>query len=549
MKRKLLGSGIALVVLLSVTAFFAPTDKYFEITRNLDIFASLFKEVNAYYVDEIDPEKSIRVGIDAMLASLDPYTNYIPEEDLDAYVTMTTGEYGGIGALIGYLDNKVMITMPNEGFPADKAGVRIGDEIIEVDGVKCDGKNTQEVSALLKGNSGTEVKIKVKRGEEILDFNITRAKIVIKNVPYHGMVNGDVGYIKLTEFTTGAASEVKSALLDLKKQGAEKIVLDLRGNPGGILQEATAICNLFLPKDKLVVETKYKTSNWNQLYKTTSRPIDTEIPLAVLTSSGSASASEIVSGTIQDYDRGVLVGRRTFGKGLVQTTRPLGYNTQLKITVAKYYTPSGRCIQAIDYAHRNEDGSVGKIPDSLKVAFKTANGRTVYDGGGITPDVKVEAEYFSPVALSLLSEAYLFNYANEYFRAHEAEVPDMKTYVVSEDEYNKFLASFDKSTLHYKTELEQAILKFENDAKKTNQVELISDELNALKLAASHDQKSDLKKHKEEIKQLLSEEIVARYHLFKGEIANSLSHDPDLDKAIEILNDQAEYQRILSANL
>jgi carboxyl-terminal processing protease len=549
MKRKVIASGLAMVLIFSVSAFIVPTDKYFEITRNLDIFASLFKEVNAYYVDEIDPKKSIRSGIDAMLESLDPYTNYIPEEDLDAYVTMTTGEYGGIGALIGNLNNKVIITMPNEGFPADKAGVRIGDEIIQVDEVNCEGKSTQEVSALLKGNSGTELILKVKRDEEILSFNITRAKIVINNVPYSGMVTEDIGYIKLTEFTTDAAKEVKSALQTLKKKGATKVVLDVRGNPGGILQEATQICNLFIPKNKLVVETKGKTPNWNQVYKTSSKPIDTEIPLVVLTSSRSASAAEIVSGTIQDYDRGVLVGRRTFGKGLVQTTRPLGYNSQLKLTVAKYYTPSGRCIQAIDYAHRNEDGSVGKIPDSLQVAFKTANGRTVYDGGGIKPDIEVEAEYYSPIAMSLLAEGYIFNYANKYFREYPTQEIDMTSFIVSDEDYDKFLLSFDKSTLKYRTELERAVNNFENEVKKADQHELLSDEIASLKLAVSHNQAEDLKKHKEEIKQLLSEEIVARYHLLKGEIANSLPNDPDLAKAIAILNNPAEYNRLLSADL
>ena len=547
-RKKVFGLTLLGLVLVIGSAFIGPTDKYFEITRNLDIFASLFKEVNAYYVDEIDPEKSIRTGIDAMLSSLDPYTNYIPEEDVEDYLTLTTGEYAGIGALIGYLNEKVVVTMPTEGFPADIAGIKIGDELIQVGDVDVSNKGTSEVSSLLRGNSGTTVTVKVKRGEEVLSFDIIRSKIIIRNVPYYGLVGNDIGYIKLTEFTTDAAKEVKDALVALKKDGAQKIILDVRGNPGGILQEAVAICNLFVSKNKLVVETKGKTPNWNKVYKTSSRAIDTEIPLAVLTSRGSASASEIVSGTLQDYDRGVLIGRKTFGKGLVQTTRPLGYNSQVKLTVAKYYTPSGRCIQAIDYAHRNEDGSVGKIPDSLMVAFKTMNGRTVFDGGGITPDIEVQTEFFSSIAISLLSEAYIFNFANDYYRNNTEAKLDMKTYLVDDKTYERFLATLDDGGLKYKSELEQAVIEFEKAAKEANQLKELQTEIDALKVSVSHNQKADLIKQQKEIKELLSEEIIARYYLLQGEIANTLSHDPDIIKAIEILNDSEEYSRILSLN-
>ena len=393
---------ITLVVAVSI-ALIKPENKYFEIARNLDIFATLYKEVNAFYVDEVDPEKTIKTGIDAMLASLDPYTNYIPEEDMDAYSLMITGKYAGIGSLIGVINGRVLITMPNDGFPAANAGLRIGDEIIKVDNVDVKGQPTSEVSKLLKGNAGTEVNVTVlRRGEEKpLVFEIKRAEITLPNVPYHGIVGENVGYIKLAEFTTDAGKEVKDAVESLKKQGATSLILDVRENPGGLLHEAVNICNVFIPKNKVVVETKGKVEQWNQVYKTLNRPTDVEIPLVVLTSTGSASASEIVSGTIQDYDRGVLVGRQTFGKGLVQTTRPLAYNSQLKVTTAKYYIPSGRCIQAVDYSHRNPDGSVGKVPDSLMVAFKTQNGRTVYDGGGIKPDIEVNPEYYSSLAIAL----------------------------------------------------------------------------------------------------------------------------------------------------
>ncbi len=545
--KKVYTISILAISILAVSAFYSPTDKYFEITRNLDIFASLFKEVNAFYVDEVDPEKSIKTGIDAMLASLDPYTNYIPEEDLDAYRTMTTGEYGGIGSLISEIDDKIIITMPNEGFPADNAGIKIGDEIIKINNTRTKGKSTIEVSNLLKGTAGTPIQITVIRQDETMTFDLIRAKIIINNVPYSGMINDEIGYIRLSEFTTNAAKEVKMALVELKKTGATKIVLDVRGNPGGILQEAVAICNLFIPKNKVVVETKGKTPTWNKIYKTLSKPIDTKIPLVILTSRGSASAAEIVSGTIQDYDRGVLIGRKTFGKGLVQTTRPVGYNSQVKITVAKYYTPSGRCIQAIDYSHRNPDGSVGKIPDSLKVAFYTTSGRTVYDGGGITPDVEVNAEYFSPIAISLLTGGEVFNYANKYYYEHP-EVPDMNKFILSDESYTAFTDWLGDVELNYDSDLEQAVVDFEKAAKGSAHYDNLKLEIEALKKEVLHDQSKDLITYKQEIKELLAEQIVARYYLTKGEIANAITHDPDITMAIKVLNDASQYSKLLASN-
>ena len=545
--KKIYTISVLALSILAISAFYSPTDKYFEIARNLDIFASLFKEVNAFYVDEIDPAKSIETGIDAMLASLDPYTNYIPEEDLDAYRTMTTGEYGGIGSLISQIDDKIVITMPNEGFPADKAGIKIGDEIIKIDDTDTKGKSTSEVSKLLKGTAGTPISITVLRQEETLNFDLVRAKIVINNVPYSGMLTDEIGYIKLTEFTTNAAREVKTALVNLKQEGASKIILDVRGNPGGILQEAVAICNLFLPKNKVVVETKGKTPTWNKIYRTVSKPIDTQIPLIVLTSGGSASASEIVSGTLQDYDRGVLIGRKTFGKGLVQTTRPVGYNSQVKITVAKYYTPSGRCIQAIDYSHRNANGSVGKIPDSLKVAFKTERGRTVYDGGGITPDIEVTPEYFSPIAISLIIQGQVFKYANKYYYEHP-ETPDMKNFIVSDEAYMAFTNWLDKVDLKYDSDLEQAVADFEEAAKESAHYDNLKADIESLKKEVLHNQAKDLITYKQEIKDVLAEQIVARYYLTKGEIANAITHDPDVTKAIEVLNDADQYNKLLASN-
>lgn len=551
MWRKALSKTIRPVVLIGtlgiVLALNVPDNKYFEIARNLDIFATLFKEVNAFYVDEVDPKKSIEIGINAMLESLDPYTNYIPEENAEDYRTLTTGEYAGIGSLIGVIDGKVIITMPNEGFPAEKAGLKIGDEILKVDTTSVEGKNTQEVSTLLKGKPGTSVKLQIKRNGKIKDYTITRSTIVLDNVPYYGMVDTTIGYIKLTDFTTNAGKEVKEALKSLKNDGAESIILDIRENPGGLLFEAVNICNVFIPKGKLVVETRGKQEDWTQQYKTLDQPTDTKIPLVVITSSGSASASEIVSGTLQDYDRAVLIGRKTFGKGLVQTTRQLPYNSQVKVTTAKYYIPSGRCIQAIDYSHRNPDGSVGKVPDSLKVAFQTKKGRTVYDGGGITPDKEIDAEYLAPITVSLLSKAYVFNYANKYFYEHKS-IPAVQDFVLTDEEYDSFVEWLSDKNYDYTTKLEQALNKLEENKEKDPAIDKIKDKLEILKKEIAHNKEKDLQTYKTEIKQLLEEEIVGRYHFTKGEIACSVGHDNDVKEAIALLKDPAKYKSYLSAN-
>lgn len=448
---------LVVIVVGSLAAFsFKPVSDYFEIAKNLDIFASLFKEVNTYYVDEIEPEELVATGIAAMLKSLDPYTNYIPEEQLDEYRTMTTGEYAGIGSLIGRINGENVITRPNKGFPADKAGVKAGDVIVAIDGINVESKSTAEISKLLKGKAKTEVSITVKRygSSETLDFKIIRGRIVIKNVPYYGMVTDEVGFIKLTDFTTDAGREVKKAFQELKSQGAKSLILDLRGNPGGLLHEAVNVCNLFLPKGSEIVSTRGKIKEWNRTYKALNNPIDIEIPMAVLTNGGSASAAEIVAGVIQDYDRGIVVGRKSFGKGLVQVTRPLTYNAQLKITTAKYYTPSGRCIQSLDYSNRKEDGSVGEIPDSLKTVFKTAKGRMVFDAGGVTPDIKVQSEYLSPVTLSLIDQGLLFNYATHYYYSNNKIDPAID-FTLTDEEYAEYVKWLESKNYDYVTEVEK----------------------------------------------------------------------------------------------
>ena len=544
------GLFLALVVVTAlVWAFNSPGEKYFEITKNLDIFATLYKEVNTYYVDDVDPNQLIKTGINAMLESLDPYTNYIPEDDIEDYRTMTTGQYGGIGALIGTRNGRNMIIMPYEGFPAHNAGLRIGDEIITVDDINVKEKAYTDISKLLRGQANSTLQIAVKRyGEsELINVEMTRQKITIDNVQYYGVVQDDIGYIKLSDFTTNAGKEVKNAVVELKEQGATKFILDLRGNPGGLLNEAVNVSNIFIPKGSEVVSTKGKMTDWNKTYKALNPSVDTEMPLVVLTSSSSASASEIVAGVVQDYDRGVLVGQKTFGKGLVQATRPLTYNSQLKVTTAKYYIPSGRCIQAIDYSHRNEDGSVGKVPDSLKVAFKTRNGRTVYDGGGVDPDITVKLEYLSPIAVSLVSKGLIFDYATDYYYTHPT-ISSSRDFVLTDAEYAAFVEWLKDKDYDYTTRVEHSIDELIKVAKKEKYYDDIDDQIKSLRQNVEHNKDSDLQKFKADIKQILEEEISSRYYLRKGVVETSFSSDESIKAAVEVLKDSERYNQFLRAN-
>lgn len=544
---------VSIIVFLAVFGLFAFTsssnEKYFEIAKNLDIFATLFKEVNNFYVDDVNPNKLMKTGIDAMLESLDPYTNYIPEDEVEDYRTMTTGQYGGIGAVIGKRNNKTTVLMPYEGFPAHMAGLKIGDEILSVDAVEVIEKNTNDVSKLLKGQAGTKVKVKIKRFgiNEPLELELTRQKIKIDNIPYYGMVNDEVGYIHLTDFTSNASKEVKDAIVALKEKGMKSLIFDLRDNPGGLLNEAINISNLFIPKDKEVVSTKGKAVEWNKVYTTLNQPVDIEMPLVVLVSSRSASASEIVSGTVQDYDRGVLIGQKSYGKGLVQATRPLSYNSQLKVTTAKYYIPSGRCIQALDYSHRNEDGSVGKIPDSLKTEFKTKNGRSVYDGGGVDPDILVTRKEAPAILVSLINKGYLFDYATVYASKHKT-ITSAKSFKISDDEYKEFIKSIEGKDYDYSTKVEKNMNELIESAKKEKYYEDIKEQIETLKNKVSHNKLSDLNKFSTEIRESLEQEIVSRYYLQKGIVESSFDNDEDVKEAIKILNDPTKYQKLLTKN-
>ncbi|TPE45123.1 S41 family peptidase [Pontibacter mangrovi] len=549
MQKKTITGLVVGIFALGLFSFKTDSERYFEIAKNLDVFATLFKEVNTYYVDDVPPAQMMRTGIDAMLKSLDPYTNYIPEDDIEDFRTMTTGQYGGIGAIIGSRNGKVMVQMPYENSPAHKAGLAIGDEILKVNGVDVRGKSTEEVSKLLKGQANTAIKLEVRSygQSKTRTVDLLRENIMVDNVPYYGMLDGDIGYFQLSGFTVDAGKEVKTAVQKLKEMGAKKIVFDLRDNPGGLLHEAVNISNVFVDKGKDIVSTKGKVEEWNKTYKALDEPLDLDMPLVILTSSRSASASEIVAGVMQDYDRAVLVGERTFGKGLVQVTRPLSYNSQLKVTTAKYYIPSGRCIQAIDYAHRNEDGSVGKIPDSLRVAFKTAAGRVVYDGGGVSPDVEVEQPDFSEITRTIAGKGYFFDYANKYKLDHPS-IPSAKEFKLTDAEYKKFVSYLEDKDLSYTTAIESELEDVAAKAKDGKHYDDIQAELEAIKKKVSHNKANDLTRFRSEIQEMLEAEIASRYYLQKGYIESSFDDDPDIMAAVQVLNDPVKYERYLKAN-
>ncbi len=456
---------IILTVFLAglVFAFTPPAERYFEIAKNLDIFATLFREVNSTYVDEVNPGTLIKTGIDAMLESLDPYTNYIPEDMIEDFRTINTGQYGGIGAVTREIGNRTVVTLVMGGFPAEKGGLKIGDEVLKIDNVDLSKISREAAGHLMKGEVGKPVRLTVKRYgvDQPITLDFKREKIKINNVPYFGMVAEATGYIRLTEFTPEAGKNVKNALLKLKEQNAKNIILDVRGNPGGLLMEAVNVCNLFIPRAKKVVYTKGKILEQNTSYETLDNPVDTEIPMAVLINRGSASAAEIVAGTLQDYDRAVVIGERSFGKGLVQVTRPLSYNSQLKVTTAKYYTPSGRCIQVLDYTHRREDGSVASVPDSIKQAFKTSNGRVVYDGGGIEPDITVDQPALHPVAQVIYNNGFVFDYATRYFNTNKGPY-NPKSFILSDQEYQQFVSWMKGYNYDYTSALDQELLNLQD---------------------------------------------------------------------------------------
>jgi carboxyl-terminal processing protease len=539
-----------LLILFLSLGFSTLKNKDFDLVKNLDIYYTLFRELNMFYVDETDPEKLVTTSINAMLSSLDPYTSYIPESDMDDFQFQTTGEYGGIGSLIRRSGSHVMIAEPYEGFPAAKAGIRAGDVILEVDGVPTEEMELESVSDRLKGKPGTELTLIIERYglEEPLEISLVREKISIQNVPYFGMINPGTGYIRISNFTTGASLEVENALKELKRENElTSLVLDLRSNPGGLLIEAVRICNFFVDKGEMIVNTRGKMKQWDSEYSTTREPLDKEIPLVVLVNRGSASASEIVAGALQDLDRAVIVGQRTFGKGLVQTSRPLKYNAQLKVTTAKYYIPSGRCIQALDYTNRNPDGSVGVVPDSLITEYKTQNGRLVYDGGGIQPDFEVIPEMLSEIALQLYTQSMIFNFASRYRNTHnEIEQPDK--FSLSDEDYSLFKAFIEENNFEFRTASEKAFAQLLKSAKREKYYGLAEAEFASLEEKLSHDNLKDLETFQVEIRQILTEEIVNHYYFQAGRILSQIQEDPQLEKAREIFSEPGMLKGVLNGS-
>jgi carboxyl-terminal processing protease len=521
---------------------FTRDERNFEVAKSLDIYHTLFRELNMFYVDEVNPNKLVKNSIDEMLESLDPYTTFISEDEMEDFRFMTTGEYAGIGALISKQNDKIIIAEPYEGFPAQKFGLKAGDVLIEVEGKQTKDMNTEDVSNLLKGPANKPVKIKYERyGEKKpVEVDVVREKIHIEAVPYYGMIDKNTAYIRLSNFTANCSNEVKKAFIELQKNNPQSLVLDLRGNPGGLLMEAVEIVNFFVPKGSEIVSTKGKVTQWDKVYKATSNPIDTTIKIAVLTNSGSASASEIVAGAIQDLDRGIIVGTRTFGKGLVQTTRDLSYNTKLKVTTAKYYIPSGRCIQALDYTHRNEDGSVGNIPDSLITEFTTKKGRKVYDGGGVAPDVKFESEALSSLSINLITKYLVFDFATK-FSTENATIASPEDFIITEEIYNQFIAFVKENNFNYESQSQAELDELIKSAKKDKYYNMAESEFEALraKLEPNFDKDSEL--FSEEIKELLQDEIVSRYYYQKGAIRAAINDDKGIKKAIEELNSETAY--------
>ena len=544
MNRRRIWIGIVIIAIVGVSFYsFNRDQKNFEVAKNLDIYHTLFRELNMFYVDDVNPNKLIKTSIDEMLSSLDPYTNYISEDKIEDFRFMTTGEYAGIGALISKQKDKIVIAEPYKGFPADKFGMKAGDVILEVSGKATSEMNTQDVSSLLKGPANKPVTIKLQRpgAKKPYTVDVVREKISINAVPYYGMLDDNTAYIRLSSFTANCSKEVQKAFLELKENNPESLILDLRGNPGGLLMESVKIVNLFVPKGEEIVSTRGKVKQWDKTYNAMANPIDTTIRIAVLTNRNSASASEIVAGAIQDLDRGVVVGTRTFGKGLVQTTRDLSYNAKLKVTTAKYYIPSGRCIQALDYSHRNDDGSVGHIPDSLITEFTTKNGRKVFDGGGVAPDIKIEGELLSPLAIELITNFMVFDFATKFAYENET-IAQPEDFEISDEIYTQFSAFVKESSFEYESQSEGEFEELIKTAKREKYFGLAEAEFEALKVKLEPNLDKDLVEFKSEISELLEDEIVSRYYYQKGAIRAAINDDKGIIKAIEELNSATNYK-------
>ena len=551
MKNKAIKYGIIGSVLLGSLAFTAG-DNYFELSKNIDVFSSLYKDVNTYYVDEVEPSKLMRNCIDGMLKELDPFTNYFSQSQVETARIQQGGKFGGIGIEIEIVNSYPVVTSVWEAQPADKAGVRTGDIIKSIDGNDTKDRSKEEVEKFLVGQPKSAISLQLERGTNTqptqLSLNLTREEIQETSVPFYGMVTPEVGCIKLKIFNENAGADVKHAFDSLKtaNPGMKGVILDLRDNPGGLLHEAVNIVNIFVEKNQLVVTTKGKVDEWNKAFSTLNEPSDTKMPVVVITNSSSASASEIVSGTFQDYDRGVIIGQKTYGKGLVQVTKPLSYNTVLKVTTAKYYIPSGRCIQALNYAEKNADGSVKRIPDSLKVAFKTKNGRPVWDGGGVDPDVTLTKPEYSKISETLFTKHFIFDFASQYYAAHPT-IADPAKFKLTDADFENFLAFIKGKDYSYSTDTETKLDKLKEIATDEKYFDAMQAEYDLIKKKIAADKEKDLVKHKAEIISVLENEIVGRYYYAYGKVKKKYQNDPEVAKAIELINNPTEYNAILTA--
>jgi carboxyl-terminal processing protease len=538
----------SLILVLSAGFIDRSANRDFLLTKNMDIFFSMIREISLFYVDEKDPEKLIENGIMGVLDGLDPYTTYIPESEMENYATMTTGRYGGIGALIRQIGEYVVIIEPYENFPAQKSGLHAGDIILDIDGRSTKKMPVNEVSELLKGQPGSELLITIQRtmDGEPETKRIKREEVKINNVVWYGKVADEIGYIQLNGFTENAHQEVKAALADMKRNyGIKSLILDVRGNPGGLLVEAVNLTNLFVNKGQEIVSTRGKVKQWDHTYRARNNPFDPDIPVVVLVGRGSASAAEIVAGAMQDLDRGLVIGQRTFGKGLIQTTRQLSYNAQLKITTAKYYTPSGRCIQSMNFL---EEGNISYIPDSLINEFTTKNGRIVYDGGGIKPDIELSEERLNPILVNLYTRNHIFNFATMFHRENPSISP-VSDFYISDDVYGSFLEYLESHDFDYQTQTEERFRQLVATAKQEKYYEPLKEAFADLKRKLAHDKDRDFENFKEEIKGMLKEEIASRYYYQNGRAEASLEGDAVLEKAIELLENKPLYRSILDGKL
>ncbi len=541
--KKLLSTVVILTALVLFTSF--NDDDDFTLAKNMEIFYDVMRELNLYYVDKIDVEKSMNKGIKNTLKTLDPYTIYYPESRIEEFRFVTTGQYGGIGAMMKTKDDKIIVEEIFENYPAHKAGLKVGDIITKVEGKTAKGSNYGNISELIKGVPDTEIKMEIYRETDKKHYTKTlvRERIKRESVSFYDMIADKTAYIKLKSFTPDAYNQVKNALTELKAKNADKLILDLRNNPGGLLMQAVHIVGLFVDKGTMVVSTKGKIKSSNNTYKSNLTPLDKEIPIVVLVNRNSASASEIVSGALQDLDRAVIMGQRTYGKGLVQITKDLSYNAKLKITTAKYYIPSGRCIQALDYTHRNADGSVGHIPDSLISEFKTLNGRKVYDGGGVKPDISLEKTEFSSIAEYLSKNMIVFDFATDYAAKHKS-IDSAENFSISDNDFNEFVEFAVSKNLKYKTKTDASIENLVKYAKSEGYYDKAKQEIEALQKIMAHSTKKDIMFFKKQIKNMINLEIVRRYYFEKGKTKYSLSDDKYINLAIKMLNDKTKYESI-----